>query len=90
MKIKRFKSLINVKTHWNNLLDTFKKMVVDCKILIVKMYTMANTIVNVKLLLDIKIVLTLYLVMPSLELVRSLIKFAQPRNVFVHDFVITI
>ncbi len=63
---------------------------VECKILIVKMYTMANTIVNVNLLLDIKIVLTLYFVMPSLELVSSLIKFAQPRNVFVHDFVITI
>jgi hypothetical protein len=78
------------KTHWINLLNTFKRMVVECKIWIVKMYTMVNTIVNVNLLLDIKIVLTLYFVMPLLELVSSLIKFAQPRNVFVHDFVITI
>ncbi len=67
------------------MLNIFKRMVVECNILIVKMYTIANTIVNINLLLDIKIVLTLYFVMPSFEFVSSLIKFAQPRNVFIHD-----
>lgn len=87
--MKSFKLLKNVKTHWLSMLSPLKHVMVEYKCLIVKMHFDLNkskfVCDNLELLCDL-LILGLSCVMPTLEVVHSLVKYVQCQDVFIMDF----
>jgi hypothetical protein len=95
--------LHNVKTRWISLLGPLRKVVREYKTLMAKMCEIAamkepemaqkqmvdkeSARRNYDLLCDVGILLALPFILPMLESVDSLMKFAQSNNVFVVDYV---
>jgi hypothetical protein len=80
-----------VATRWISLLEPLKRISGEYKTLIVKFAEDASkesgAKKNLSLLLDVATLLALPCILPLLEAVESLIKFAQAGNVFVSDFI---
>jgi hypothetical protein len=81
LEIERLKLLRNVKTHWVSMLNLLKCVLAQCKYLVVKMHSDCeknkSTHDNFELLCDLDLILGLPCVMPILEVVHSLINYAQ-------------
>jgi hypothetical protein len=98
--------LRNVKIHWISLLEPLRRVMGEYKTLIVKMCedvavkeptltskqvaSRKSTKHNCDLLCDVGILLALPCVLPQLECVNDLMKFAQTRDVFISDYVATV
>ena len=101
-----WRMLRNVKTQWLSLLELLKKVMGEYKIFVVKMCEDAtikepelttkqaaakeSAWHNYELLCDVGTLLALLCLMPLLDLVNSLIKFAQSNHVFVNDYIATV
>jgi hypothetical protein len=85
------KILNKVATRWISLLEPLKRICCEYKTLIVKFAEDASqesaTRKHLSLLLDVATLLALSCILPLLEAVQSLIKFAQAGNVFISDFI---
>jgi hypothetical protein len=85
------KILGNVKTRWISLLEPMKRVLSEYKILIVKMNNdtgeESKVVQNLSSLCDVHTLLAFPYVIPLLESVDSLVKFAQSPNAFVSDYV---
>ncbi len=85
------KLLCNVKTRWISMLSLTKRVIVEYKSLVVKtnddLEMIKATKPTLEFLCDVEVVLGLICIMPMLEVVHDLIKFAQNRDTFVCDFV---
>jgi hypothetical protein len=85
------KILKHVQTRWISLLEPLKRISAEYKTLIVKFAQDApkesGAKKNLTLLLDVATLLALPCILPLLECIQSLIKFAQSRNVFISDFI---
>ncbi len=72
-----------------NMLEHLKCVLVEYKMLIIKMsqdnIVIAQARLNLDLFWDVKTLLTLFYVLPLLEVVNFLIKFAQGRDFFILD-----
>ena len=95
--------LRNVKTQWISLLEPLKRILEEYKILIVKMYkdvavkepalTQKQAVSresakhNCDLLCDVATLLALPCVLPLLECMNELMKFAKSRDVFISDYI---
>jgi hypothetical protein len=95
--------LRNVKTQWISLLEPLKRILGEYKTLIMKMcedaevkepaLTLKQAISkesakhNCDLLCDVAMLLVLPCVLPLLECVNELMKFAQSRDVFIFDYI---
>jgi hypothetical protein len=80
MKVKGNKILQNVKTHWINMLSLTKWVLLMYMPLVAKMTEDSPSLmaapVNFKLLCDVNLIISLSCLMPILETVHALIKFA--------------
>jgi uncharacterized membrane protein len=76
------------------MLEPLKQIMVEYKTLIMKMAQENMSIVqarlNLDLICDIHTLLALFCLLPLLEVVNYLIKFAKGRDVFICDFVIIV
>jgi hypothetical protein len=94
MATKGNKILWNVKTRWISMLSPAKRVMAEYKILLVKMTldnpTNQQGMLNYEHLCDIHILLRLACILPLLESMHVLIKFAQSKDVFVCDLVVPI
>jgi hypothetical protein len=86
--------LNNMKTYWIFILSLAKRVLIEYRILVVKMATknatIDNTKINYELLCDVKTLLGLACVLPLLEVMPRLFKFAHRCDTFICDFVSTI
>jgi len=87
------KNLQNIKTMWISMLSPLKRVLLDYRTILVKMYsdqfvkpTIPATKVNYELMADIKCLLILAAVLPLLEAVKALVIFVQSPSVYVCDF----
>jgi hypothetical protein len=91
VETERLKMLNKVQTRWISLLEPLKRICGEYKTLIVKFAKDATlesgAKKNLSLLLDLATLLALPCILPMLEVVQSLIKFAQAGNVFISDFI---
>lgn len=91
MEKKGLKILKQVKTRWISMLKPAKRILTQYPVLLYKMHLDAPTLktaqTNLEFLLDVQTLLGLACLMPMLEEMNRLIKFAQSRNIFVCDFV---
>jgi len=87
---KRLYLLRNVKACWISMLGPLKCVLAQYKSLVVKMHSNyeKNKSIhdNFELLCDLDLIINMPCVMPILEVVHSLIKYAQHRDVFIMDF----
>jgi hypothetical protein len=94
VKTEGLKILNKVATKWILLLEPLKCIFDKYKTLIMKFSEDASQESGAKkhlfLLLDVATLLALSCILPLLEAVQSLIKFAQARNIFISDFIATI
>jgi hypothetical protein len=94
MQKKGNKVLLNVKTKWISMLSLAKRVMAKYKTLLVKMALDSLTYQQAKLnyenLCDLQVLLGLACILPLLEFVHSLIKFAQTRDVYMCDVVVVI
>jgi hypothetical protein len=94
LEIRGLKILQNVKTRWISMLKPFKWVMAKYKTLIVKMsrenVSVAQARFDLNLLCHLHMLLGLFCLLPLLEAVNALIKFAQRRDVFICDFVATV
>jgi hypothetical protein len=94
METKGNKTLQNIKTRWISMFSLVKRVLSKYCTNIMKMALNAVIITfaksNLCLLIDVEMLLGLNVVMPLLEVVHSLIKFAQLRDVFVCDFIVAV
>jgi hypothetical protein len=94
MKAKGNKILQNVKTHWNNMLSLAKRTLSMYMPLVAKMAKDIPSLmvawVNFEFRCDVNLLISLFSLIPMLEIIHALIKFAQKRDVFVYDYVATI
>jgi hypothetical protein len=85
------KILGSVKTRWISLLEPMKRVLLEYKTLIVKMSNdggeESKVAQNLSPFCDVHILLAFPCVIPLLESVDSLIKFAQSPNTFVSDYI---
>jgi predicted RNA-binding protein YlxR (DUF448 family) len=85
------KILWNVKTCWISMLSPCKWVVAKYKTLIAKMLDdqIENETIrsNLQKLLNLEFIIALHCILPLLELVHTLIKYAQGRGVYICDFV---
>jgi uncharacterized membrane protein len=76
------------------MLEPLKRVMAEYKTLIVKIswdkVLVTQARFNLDLLCDLHMLLGLSCLLPLLEVVNALIKFAQGRDVFIYDFVATI
>jgi hypothetical protein len=83
-----------VKTRWINLLAPLKRVGKKYKTLIVKMAIDNGYVETIKMnlvnLCDVGIILGLPCILPMLEFVNALMKFAKIKDVFVCDYIATI
>jgi hypothetical protein len=91
VEIEGLKILNKVQTRWISLLEPLKHICGEYKTLIVKFDVDASqesgARIHLSLLLDVATLLALPCILPMLEAVQSLIKFAQAGNVFISDFI---
>jgi hypothetical protein len=91
VEIDGLKILNKVQTRWISLLEPLKRICGEYKTLIVKFAANASQESGARkhlfLLLDVATLLALPCILPMLEAVQSLIKFAQAGNVFISDFI---
>ena len=87
------KILQNVKTMWISMLSPLKRVLLEYRIFLVKMYfdhllkpTIPATKVNYEVVADIKCLLTLAAMLPLLEVVKALVVFAQTMHSFQMHF----
>jgi len=94
MATKGNKIIWNVKTRWISMLSPTKRVMVEYKTLLMKITldnpTNQQAMLNYEHLCDIHILLGLACILPLLESVHALIKFAQSKDVFVCDLVVPI
>jgi hypothetical protein len=94
VEIEGLKVLWNVKTRWINMLAPFKKFGKDYKTLIAKTVVDNGTVeaskANLVNLCDVGTILGLPCVLPMLESINALMKFAQVNDVFVCDYIAVI
>jgi hypothetical protein len=101
VETKGLKILNNVKTRWISLLEPLKRVLGEYKTLIAKMCEDAavkdpepkvteKAKHNLDLLCDVGTLLALPCILPLLESVDSLMRFAQSRDIFVSDYVATV
>jgi hypothetical protein len=90
METKGLKILWNVKIQWINMLEPLKWVMVKYETLIMRMSKDNVSVVqarfNLDLLCDLHI-LGFFCLLPLLEVMNALIKFAQKRDIFSCDFV---
>jgi len=81
LKCKGNKIIKNIKTHWVSTLSPSKKVLSEYKALVVKMVEdsviVDTTKINYELMCDLETLLGLSCIIPLLELVQGLSKFAQ-------------
>jgi hypothetical protein len=91
MEIKGNKILNNIKIRWIFMINLVKQVLSDFRTLLMKMTLNATTIPstqsNLFLFTNVETLLGLNTMMPLLEAIHSLIKFAQLKDVFVYDFI---
>ncbi len=94
MAIKGNKIFWNVKTRWISMLSPTKIIMAKYKTLLMKMAldipTNQQVMLNYEHLCNIHILLGLICILLLLKSMHVLIKFEQPRNMFVHDLVVAI
>ncbi len=94
MATKGNKIFRNVKTRWISMLSPAKRVMVEYKTILVKMTldnpTNQQGMLNYEHLCDIHIFLGLACILPLLESMHALIKFAQSKDVFVCYLVVPI
>jgi hypothetical protein len=94
MEIKGNKILRNIKTKWISMFNLVKHVLFEYCTLLMKMALDAPTISftksNLCLLINVEMLLGLNVVMPLLEVMHSLIKFAQLQDMFMCDFITTV
>jgi hypothetical protein len=94
LEMKENKILWNVKARWISMLSLAKRLMAKYKTFLVKMTlnNLANQQAkqNYEHLCDLQILLGLAYVLPLLEFVHALIKFASMQDVFMCDLVVTI
>jgi len=82
--------LCNIKTCWISMFSPLKRLLTKYKLLVVKMYMDAPkskpTQDNLDLLCDLELVLGLPCILPMLEVVLTLIKYAQRWDVYICEF----
>jgi hypothetical protein len=90
LETKRLYLLRNVKTYWISMLGPLKCVLAQYKSLVVKMHSnyekSKSAHDNFELLCELDLIMSMPCVMPILEVVHSLIKYAQHRDVFIMDF----
>jgi hypothetical protein len=90
LETKGLKLLQNIKIRWMSMLSPLKHVLGKYKSLVVKMHTNArnNKLAweNLDLLCDIELVFYLPCILPMLEMVHTLIKYVQRRDVFICEF----
>jgi len=89
LKTKGLKLLRNVKIHWISMLSPLKRLLAHYKSLVVKMHfdceKNKSVYGNFELFCDLDVILGLPYVMPILEVVHYVIKYAQCWGVFIMD-----
>jgi hypothetical protein len=89
MKTKGNKILQNVKTRWINMFSLAKRTLSMYMPLVAKMVkdspSLMATWVNFEFCCDVNLFVSLFSLMPMLEIIHALIKFAQKKDVFVYD-----
>lgn len=90
LETKGLKLLQNIKTYWISMFSPLKQLLGEYKSLVVKMYTDAPknkpTQKNLDLRCHLELVLGLSYILPMLEVVHTLIKYAQRWDVFICEF----
>jgi hypothetical protein len=81
----------NLKTMWTYMLSSTKRVLEEHKPLVVRknddFHAILITKTIIELLCDVEVVMGFTCIMPMLEVVHEVIKFAQSCNMFVCDFV---
>ncbi len=94
LELKGNKIFRNVKTQWISMLNLAKRLMAEYITFLVKMVlnnpTNQQTKQNYEHLCDFQTLLGLAYILPLLESMHDLIKFAQMRNVFICDLVVTV
>jgi hypothetical protein len=92
VKIEGLKVLQNVKTRWISMLQRLKRVGKEYKTLIAKMTTNSANVESAKAnllnLCDIDMIFGLPCILPMLESMNGLMKFAHGKDVFVCDYII--
>ena len=91
METKGLKMLKCVKTRWIIMLSPCKRVFSEYRTLVVKMGLDINTCSaakdNFDILVDLEVMMAFYYLVPMLEMVNKVIKWAQDRNIYVVDFI---
>jgi hypothetical protein len=91
METKVLKMLKCVKTRWVSMLFPCKRILSEYRTLVVKMALDMNTCSaakdNFDMLVDLEIMLAFHYLVPMLEMVNKVIKWAQDRNIYAVDFI---
>jgi len=94
MKAKGNKILQSVRTHWISVLSLAKWTLSMYMPLVAKMAEDSPALmvawVNFKFCCDVNLLISFFSLMPMLEIVHALIKFASKRDVFIYDYVVAI
>jgi hypothetical protein len=94
MKAKGGKILQNIKTRWINMLNLTKQVMSMYMPFVARMVEDIPSIViakhNFELFYDVNLLISLSCLLPMLETIHVLIKFALKKDVFVCDFITTI
>jgi hypothetical protein len=90
LETKGLKLMCNIKTHRISMFKPLKQSLMEYKSLVIKMYMDASKSKHVRnnldLLCDLELVLGLPCILPMLEVVHTLIKYAQRWDVFICEF----
>jgi sulfur relay (sulfurtransferase) DsrF/TusC family protein len=91
---KALKIIYNMKTCWILMFSLAKWILIEYKIIAIQMFdeqaSHDTSKVGLELLCDVEVFLGLTCIIPMLELVLGLSKFAQNQDIFICDFVVTI
>jgi hypothetical protein len=91
METKGLKMLKCVKTRWVSMLSPCKRVLSEYRTLVVKMGLDMNTCSaakdNFDMLVDLEVMLAFHCLVPMLEMVNKVIKWAQDRDIYVVDFI---
>jgi hypothetical protein len=92
METKGLKMLKAVKTRWISMLSPCKRVLSEYRPLLVKMgldlHTSTPTKDNFEALVDVEVLLAFHYLVPMLEIVNRVIKWAQDRDVYIVDFIL--
>jgi hypothetical protein len=91
METKGLKMLKAVKTRWIDMLSPSKRVLSKYRPLLVKMGQDLHTSIlakdNFEALVDVEVLLAFHYLVPMLEIVKRVIKWAQDRDVYIVDFI---